>query len=176
MFFFIKYYIFSFSYYFYGAFKAILKGVKIHHNAKISPYAILNKVYYIGKAEIGKDVIINEGTYVNSGIIMSAEIGKWCSIGYNVLIGLTEHNPSKYTMSPAKALHDCQPAAFTDKIKPRPIIEDEVWIGANVVILKGVKIGEGAIIAAGAVVSKDIPAYEIWGGVPAKFIKKRFNE
>ena len=56
------------------------------------------------------------------------------------------------------------------------IIEGDNWIGANVTILKGVKIGEGAIIAAGSVVTKDIPAYEIWGGVPARFLKKRFDE
>lgn len=49
----------------------------------------------------------------------------------------------------------------------------DVWIGNDVTVLKGVKIGNGSIIAAGAVVNKDIPEYEIWGGVPAKFIKKR---
>ena len=48
------------------------------------------------------------------------------------------------------------------------IIGDSVWIGANAVILKSVKIGEGAVIAAGAVVNCDVPAYEIWGGIPAK--------
>lgn len=48
------------------------------------------------------------------------------------------------------------------------IIEDEVWIGANTVILQGVKIGHGSVIAAGAVVTKDVPSMEIWGGVPAK--------
>lgn len=52
------------------------------------------------------------------------------------------------------------------------IIGDNVWIGANAVILKSVKIGEGAVIAAGAVVNCDVPAYEIWGGIPAKKIKK----
>ena len=53
------------------------------------------------------------------------------------------------------------------------IIEDDVWIAANATILDGVKIGKGAIIAAGAVVCKDIPAYTIAGGVPAKVIKQR---
>lgn len=57
---------------------------------------------------------------------------------------------------------------------PAPIlIGDGAWIGTHVVILAGVTIGEGAIIAAGAVVNKDVPAYEIWGGVPARFLKKR---
>ena len=56
------------------------------------------------------------------------------------------------------------------------IIEDDVWIGYGAIILSGVHIGQGAAIAAGAVVSKDVPAYAIVGGVPAKIIKYRFSE
>jgi len=52
-------------------------------------------------------------------------------------------------------------------------IEEDVWFGCNVVVLKGVYIGKGAVIAAGAVVNKSIPPYEIWGGVPAKKIGVR---
>lgn len=52
-------------------------------------------------------------------------------------------------------------------------LENDVWIGANVVLLKGVTIGRGAIVAAGAVVRHSIPPYEIWGGVPAKKIGER---
>lgn len=55
------------------------------------------------------------------------------------------------------------------------IIEDDVWCGANVTILKGVTIGRGSVIAAGAVVTKDIPRYSIAAGVPAKVIKMRFT-
>lgn len=56
------------------------------------------------------------------------------------------------------------------------VIEDDVWIGARVIILKGVTIHKGAIVAAGAVVTKDVPPYAIVGGVPAKVISYRFNE
>lgn len=52
-------------------------------------------------------------------------------------------------------------------------IEDDVWLGTHVVVLPGVTIGKGAIVAAGAVVNKDIPPYEIWGGVPAKYLRTR---
>ena len=55
------------------------------------------------------------------------------------------------------------------------VIENDVWIGANVIILKGVKIGQGSVIAAGAVVTKDVPPYTIAGGCPAKVIKNRFD-
>ena len=55
----------------------------------------------------------------------------------------------------------------------RIVIEEDVWLGVNVVVLKGVTIGAGAIVAAGAIVNKSIPGNEIWGGIPAKFIKVR---
>lgn len=53
------------------------------------------------------------------------------------------------------------------------VIGDDVWIGANVVVLPGVRIGDGAIVAAGAVVNTDIPSLEIWGGVPARRLSVR---
>lgn len=56
------------------------------------------------------------------------------------------------------------------------IIEDDVWVGANVTILKGVCIHEGAVVAAGSVVNKDVPPYSIVGGVPARILKARFTD
>jgi acetyltransferase-like isoleucine patch superfamily enzyme len=53
------------------------------------------------------------------------------------------------------------------------ILEEDVWIGTSCVILQGVTIGKGAVIGAGSVVNKSIPPYEVWAGVPARFIKKR---
>ena len=55
------------------------------------------------------------------------------------------------------------------------VIEDDVWVGANVIILKGVTIGRGSVVAAGAVVTKSCPPYSIIGGVPAKVLKNRFT-
>jgi acetyltransferase-like isoleucine patch superfamily enzyme len=53
------------------------------------------------------------------------------------------------------------------------VLEDDVWLGANVIILEGVSIGRGSIIGAGAVVTKSVPSYEVWGGVPARYIRSR---
>ena len=53
------------------------------------------------------------------------------------------------------------------------ILEDNVWLGVNVVVLKGVKIGRGAIVAAGSIVTKSIPPYEIWAGIPARNVTER---
>lgn len=59
--------------------------------------------------------------------------------------------------------HDCEPV----------VIEDEGWVGANAVVLPGVRIGRGAVVAAGAVVTKDVAPYTIVGGVPARMIRER---
>ena len=56
------------------------------------------------------------------------------------------------------------------------IFEGDNWIGANAIILKGVTIGKGAVIAGGAVVTRSVPSFTIWGGVPAKKLKNRFSE
>ena len=56
------------------------------------------------------------------------------------------------------------------------VLDGDNWIGANATILKGVRIGYGAVIAAGALVKHDVPPFSIWGGVPAKQLKMRFTE
>ena len=76
----------------------------------------------------------------------------------------------KYSSNP-----EVSPIVRQLTIDQKVIIEDNVWIGDNVVVLPGVTIGRGSIVAANAVVSKDIPAYSIAVGIPAKVIK-RWNE
>ena len=68
--------------------------------------------------------------------------------------------------------HDIDDPKFTADFKPI-IIGNHCWIGTGAIVLQGVTIGDGAVVAAGAVVTKDVPSYEVWGGVPAKFIRKR---
>lgn len=80
-----------------------------------------------------------------------------------------EHNYSCFSTYP---FHRYVIDGSFESISKGPIIlEDDVWIGENCIILSGVKIGQGAVIAAGAIVTNDIPPYAIAGGVPAKVIK-----
>ena len=71
--------------------------------------------------------------------------------------------------------HDIDDPQFTASFLPITI-GHHCWIGTGAVVLQGVAIGDGAVVAAGAVVTKDIPAFEVWGGVPARFIRKRNPE
>jgi acetyltransferase-like isoleucine patch superfamily enzyme len=160
-------------YYAWGNLRAGIQGVRLGPGARVSPYAVVAGAHFIGSATIGRGVVLGPGSYVNSGYVMSGRIGKWCSLAYNVLIGASEHDPDSWTTSPAQAVAHGLPASAAEKIVPPPEIEDEVWIAANVVVLRGVRIGRGAIIAAGSVVTKDVPSMEIWGGIPAKLIRPR---
>ena len=105
-----------------------------------------------------------------SGIGANCSIPTGVSIGENVMMGIdilmftNEHGHDDITV----------PMSAQGRTPVTPIvIEDDVWIGSRSLIMKGVHIGHGAIIAAGSVVTKDVPAYEIWGGTPAKFLRSR---
>lgn len=103
------------------------------------------------------------------------KIGNFCSIaGGGAFILRSDHNPYAISTFPFK-VNALKSQKFEAISKGDIILDDDVWIGQNVTVLSGVHIGQGAIIAAGAVVSKDIPPYAIAGGVPAKVIKYRFS-
>ncbi|MCB2195276.1 MAG: hypothetical protein KQH79_05415 [Bacteroidetes bacterium] len=68
------------------------------------------------------------------------------------------------------------PSILQDYYDGDIIIEDDVWIGANSVVVAGVTIGKGSVIAAGSVVTKDVEPYSIYGGVPSKKIRSRIKE
>lgn len=103
-------------------------------------------------------------------------IGSLCSIAENVTFLLAaDHGISRISTFPfkAKMLKETENEALS---KGDIVVDDDVWIGHGATILSGVHIGQGAVVAAGAVVSKDVPPYAIVGGVPAKIIKYRFDE
>mgnify|MGYP000661325989 FL=1 len=111
--------------------------------------------------DFGKNITVGEGVFINAcchfqdhgGVI----IGDGCQIGHNVVFATLNHG-----LSPEKRKSTC----------PAPIVLGKnVWVGSNATILQGVTIGDNAVVAAGAVVTKDVAANTIVGGVPAKFIK-----
>lgn len=164
----------TWGYYRVGWLRAAGLGVRIDWRARVSPFANLDGVVAVGMTEVGRDVVMGEGSYVGAGLIQAAVIGRYCSLGPGVVIGPSEHRLDHWTTSPYESRDAGEPPGTVDKLgtaASRPIIEDGVWVGANVVILRGVRIGTRAVIAAGAVVACDVPPGEIWGGVPARRIR-----
>lgn len=116
---------------------------------------------YMKHIELGDDVSINRGTQLYASHFhknVKISIGNHMAIGPNVCFFTAGHNTSKLGL-------DDTAASIT--------ICDHVWIGGNSTILQGVTIGEGAVVAAGAVVTKNVDPYTIVGGVPAVKIKDR---
>lgn len=131
----------------------------------------------INMSHIGSFSYIN-----NNSIVQYANIGNYCSIASDVKIGLGTHPMHLFSTAPLfyrkQNPHNLQIIKDTLEFKENShtTIENDVWIGANVIVMDGVKIGNGAVIAAGAVVTKDVPSYAVVAGVPAKLIKYRFEE
>lgn len=125
-------------------------------------------IFSFDKISVGDDV------YIGSGATFSASetditIGNKVMFGPNVTIMTGDHNTSVI----GKYMFDVK-----DKLPENDlpiVIEDDVWVGCGVIILKGVNIGRGSVVAAGSVVNKSVLAYDIVGGVPAKKIGQRFS-
>jgi acetyltransferase-like isoleucine patch superfamily enzyme len=159
------------GYYRIGWLRAGLLGVRTDWRARVSPRARISGAHALGCVEIGGNVTIGRGSYLSSGLVQCARIGRYCSVGPGVLIGPSEHRLTHWTTSPCEA-EDAGESAETTREPPNPtVIGDGVWIGAHAVLLQGVRIGDRAVIAAGAVVVRDVPAGELWAGVPARRIK-----
>lgn len=111
--------------------------------------------------DYGKNITVGKGVFINEGCCFQDQGG--IEIGDNVLIG--------QQVVIATLNHDIAPDKRANMI-PAPIkIGNRVWIGAHATILAGVTIGDNSVVAAGAVVTKDVPANVVVGGVPAKIIK-----
>ena len=155
----------------------------------ISPHQLMGEKYI----SIGKGTTINKGCiltawdqYGEQTFTPSIKIGDNCSIGEyahitackeiiignNVLTGRRIYISDNAHGNSSKEEVEIPPIKRPLYVKGSVVIEDNVWIGERVCILSGVHIGKGAIIAANAVVTHNVPAYHIVGGVPAKTIKK----
>lgn len=143
---------------------------KKHNKNNLTQYTKCNfYCYEIGNYTYGKVVIYND--LPERKLI----IGSFCSIAADVSFIVGQDHPLHYVSTyPFKDLVLKEPIKESIS-KGNIIIDDDVWIGNGAKILSGVHIGRGAVIAAGAVVSKDVPPYATVGGVPAKVIKYRFS-
>ena len=130
----------------------------------------VDKTFLANKgASISKDFCAGAYSYVgsHSTICPKVTIGNFTMLAHDVMILGGDHN---YKIAGI-------PTVFAGRDVTRPTkIGDDVWVGAGSIIMAGVTIGDGAIIAAGSVVTKDVEAYCIYGGTPAKKIKKRFSD
>lgn len=155
------------------------KNLKLNLGCSIMNVKFGNHIY-IGRDVSLINIEIGDHSYVNSSSqIRNANIGKFCSIASNVKIVLGWHPVDLITTHPAFYSNNKSFTTFSKKNYFKEyksvIIGNDVWIGEEVMIPGGVKIGDGAIIAARSVVTKDIPPYTMVGGIPAKIIKYRFN-
>ena len=157
---------------------------------------------YISKSEFEKNCsvgdnckitnsVVGKYSYITEGARVSrTKIGKFCSIGPNLRVGMASH-PIKKFVSTSPVFHSKNTNLNVSFVKKNEIethkyvdkkklffteIENDVWIGANVTIMDGVKISNGAVIGANTLVTKNIPAYAIAMGSPAKIVKFRFTK
>jgi acetyltransferase-like isoleucine patch superfamily enzyme len=156
-------------------------NVSLHKSVKIYPNVVMNTEYG-GEINIGKNCELLYGVLLMTygGVIT---IGECCSINaYTVLYGHGDLTIGNNVLIAGHCLIIPSNHNFSDITKPMNkqgetrkgiVIEDNVWIGSGCRILDGVHIGQGAIVAAGAVVNKDVLPNTIVGGVPAKLIKTR---
>jgi Acetyltransferase (isoleucine patch superfamily) len=133
-------------------------------------YASLDALYGVGvrvdkDTRIAKDVSIGDYSYVNKGSSLeNCDVGKFCSISSGVYISPYNHNLGGITT---------HPVGDYKRFRERTEIGNDVLISLNAIIMEGVHIGDGAVIGAGAVVTHNVGSFEVWGGVPAKFIHYR---
>lgn len=129
----------------------------------------VHKTFNIGgKCKISKDFEADEYSYVGNNCLIypGVSIGRYTMLAQNVQIIGDDHNFNIPGM----------PSTFSGRPKLKKTkIGRDVWIGANAIIMAGVTIGDGSIIAAGSIVTKDVAPFLIFGGVPAKFLRNRFN-
>lgn len=153
-------------------FKLLKKTNKKKRSKRAEGLQELYPQYEIGRGTYGAPEIFswNEGA--------TLKIGAFCSFatGVKLLLG-GEHRIDWVTTYPFNVLWEsARHIAGHPKTKGDVIIGNDVWIGTEAIIMSGVKIGDGAVVAARAVVTKDIEPYAIYGGNPARLLKKRFDD
>lgn len=148
-------------------------------------FQLFNKlrVFYVSKVlkimEYDSDSYFENNVYIADG--RNIKISKYCHINENVFIqgakigGFVMIAPNVSILSIMHNHNRCDIPMIMQGTEDEqiPVIEDDVWIGRNVIIMPGVNVGRGSIIAAGAVVVNNVEPYTVVGGIPAKLITKR---
>ena len=163
-----------------------INNVIKRRGTKISSLAILHDVKYESSTGIKalarlERATVGRCTYIGSmAAAYDCKIGSFCSIARDVYIGGGVHPIEWVSTSPCFHVKDNATGVYygnkTFQWFKETIIGNDVWIGIRAVILPGVKIGDGAVIGAGSIVTKDVGPYEIWAGNPARLIRKRFDD
>ena len=150
-------------------------GYYIHDH--VAPIAQLRmkgnpRIHSTASLRCGYNIYLGKNSHINQYCCIWASENSKIVIGDNVLMG-----PGVRIFSSNHGMSRTDIPMNIQEIKEKDIvIGDDVWIGANSVVVAGVKIGKGSVIAAGSVVTKDIPEYIIAGGIPAKPLKKREHQ
>lgn len=130
-----------------------------------------NDVAVMANSHIDSASKIENYTYIGYNcFITKTDIGRYCSIANNVSIGMGEHPLDR--ISTNSIFYENAKEELTKK---ECVIKNDVWIGVDSIIRRGVKIGNGAVIGANSFVNSDVPDYAIVAGSPAKIIRFRFN-
>tara|TARA_R110002126_G_scaffold155833_1_gene302905 strand:- start:8054 stop:8734 length:681 start_codon:yes stop_codon:yes gene_type:complete len=155
--------------------------VKFYPGVRIGAGCTFGRAVSVYAGATVADSVIGDNSYVGGGsTLKSCTVGKFCSIGPNVRVGLGIHPTDRVSTYPG--FYSEAASGATKYISDATVVEilpvtigNDVWIGANAIVSDGVNIGDGAVIAAGAVVTANVMPYSIVGGVPAKFIRSRFD-
>ena len=151
-------------------------NVAIDRNSTLGDFVVLFNGVTVHNSSIGDHSYIQK-----NAMISDVDIGRFCSIASDVSLGLPQHSIGMVSTHPAFYLKNtplvktyCEKDHFNTSAKT--VVGHDVWIGQNALVMSGVRIGNGAIIGAGAVVTKDVKDYEIVAGVPARHIRYRFDD
>lgn len=155
----------------------LVEGTYLDGNITIGEKCILHEAYLDGNIEIGRFTSLWGPGIFLLGRKYGIEIGSFCSIARHVSIQEDYHNLTRLTTYfIEKNIFSVPPLEDAVVSKGKITIGNDVWIGANAQIMSGVTIGNGAVIAAGSIVVKDVPPYAVVAGNPATVKKYRFDD